>query len=183
MWNWADAVWNWPAAVRNRPAAGGNRPAAGGDRPAAVRRRTRGDRGETLIELLLAVAIMSIVAVGVYAGLATTVRTSATRKPTTESEATLRAAAERLQDPGTPYVDCADSWSYLDELPDAGDGYTVSTDVRYWQAPSGGASNATLRPTFTSTCPASDAGLQEITVVVEDSTGSTRQVQIVKRRP
>ncbi len=148
-----------------------------------VHRRRRGESGETLIELLLAVGILSMVAIGIYAGLATTVRTSATRKPTTESEATLRAAAERLQDPGTPYVECAGPSSYLGDLPPVADGYSVSTSVPSWQPPTGGPSNDTLRPTFVASCPPSDPGLQQITVVVTDKTGATRQVDIVKRRP
>jgi len=144
----------------------------------------RGDGGETLIEILLAVTILSLVGVGAFAGLATTMGVSAEQRPATTAEATLRSAAERLQDPETDYVDCAGPTSYLPELPPLERGYGLATSVAYWAAgPMPAADTQAYTPEFVTTCSGSDAGLQLITVTLTDPSGDAQRLDVVKRRP
>ena len=147
----------------------------------------RSQRGETLVEVLLAVVILAMVAVGAFTALTATMRTSEAKRETAVAEGRLRAAAERLQG-AVGYVEtCASAASYRTALGSLlPSGATVS--VQLWNAPAYAvtttSSTSTVVPTFTA-CPTSvaDGGLQLITVTVPGGDGRSRAIDVVKRKP
>ncbi len=149
------------------------RPAGAG----RVRRQRRGDRGESLVELLLTVAIISITVVAVTGALATSVRMSDVLRKQAAASATVRAFAEDLQArvaaTPTAYVDatCATPADY-NGLYSPPAGYTATvTRVVFW---SGGQ--------FVESCP--DNGIQLRTLRVASDDGRAAQVlDVVLRKP
>ena len=144
--------------------------------------RRRDQRGETLLELLVTVAIMGTAFVGILAGIGMTFVATDSHRQDATAETVLRSYAERLEDPaGVPYVNCAAPATYQTpsgfSLPAAG--WTASvTKVLAWQGNN--------PPKFTATCPTADKGLQQLTLTVKSPAGthqSTATVVIVKRRP
>lgn len=140
------------------------------------------ERGETLLELLVSVSIMGTAFVAIIAGIGTTLLSTDVHRQASTAEVVLRSYAERIQDPtDVPYVDCATTSSYASptgfSLPGAGWSASI-TSVRAWQGDS--------PPTYSSTCPASDKGLQQLTLRVQSPGGNhqvTETLVIVKRKP
>jgi Tfp pilus assembly protein PilV len=136
----------------------------------------RGDAGETLVELLVTVVIMSIAVVALVAGLGTAAITSDMSARNGTAQAVLRSGAEAVK--AQPYVGCATTYT----VPAASDqpGFTAEvTNVAYAVigAASGGGSVG-----FVPTCSV-DAGAQRVAVRVSSTDGRVqRTVQIVKRR-
>jgi type II secretory pathway pseudopilin PulG len=144
--------------------------------------RARGQRGETLLELLLTVSIMGTAFIGVLAGIGTTLTASDTQRQTATAETVLRSYAERMKDPvDVPYVDCATTASYAAvpvgfTLPNAGWTATVTT-VTKWQGDS--------PPTFSAPC-SPDKGVQQLTLQVKSPAGAHQAIEtivIAKRKP
>jgi Tfp pilus assembly protein PilV len=144
--------------------------------------RPRGERGETLLELLVAVSIMATAFVGIIAGIGTALMATGSHRQAATAEAVVRSYAERMEDPNdVPYVNCATTATYGTpigfSLPAAGWNASV-TRVLAWQGDT--------PPTFASTCPTPDKGLQQLTLTVQSPAGSTQvtdTVVIVKRSP
>jgi len=103
------------------------------------------ERGETLIEILVAVVVMAILMVAVLGGMGTSTAASGTHKRQAEANAIIVSSAERLKSENeVPYVECAteSETSYLDavhasQLPSthpfvSGDDVTIA-DIEYWQ--------------------------------------------------
>ncbi|MCB0954070.1 MAG: hypothetical protein KDB13_15390, partial [Microthrixaceae bacterium] len=67
----------------------------------------RGQGGETLIESLLAIAILTSIVVAAYGGMQVSLRASASNDEGANAGTLLRSAAEILQDPSTDYIDLA----------------------------------------------------------------------------
>jgi len=89
------------------------------------------EQGFTLVELLLAIAIMGIVFVAVFTGFATFFRVSVAQRANADMDAYLRQYVEKVSSPQTPYVPCATSYT----LPVAVPGFSVSAaTVAYWDA-------------------------------------------------
>lgn len=137
-----------------------------------------GERGESLVELLISVAILGIAVVAIVAGMATAITASDTNRKQGIVEAQLRNFAEAVT--AADYVDCADASTYA--VP-AGfalqSGFSSSvTSVRYWDFDGENA------PTLTSTCPGTpDDGVQMIRVQI--SSGDDRaqkSLSFAKRR-
>ncbi len=148
----------------------------------APRRRTQ--RGETLIESLIAIVVLSVVAAAAYAGLRTAITVSAQHKETAVAETLLRTAAERLQDPTSAYVPlagCAGAGTYTGLPTRAGYG-PIAVEVRFWTPPSNVAVTS-LPVEFqpAGTCPPSDPGLQAIELSVQTPQGHVERLEIVKR--
>jgi len=143
----------------------------------------RQEAGETLIEVLLATVILAVVGLGAFKGLGASVSVSDAKQSNAASEAALRSAAEHLQDPDVPYVDCATGASYGSALPSPPAGYTYSATVRYWVEPNTSPSATVLQldPAFQTSC-VKDAGLQKITVSIADHDGRQRTIDVMKRR-
>ena len=73
----------------------------------------RGERGETLLELLMTVSIMGIAFIGILAGIGTTFMAGDSHRQNATAETVLRSYAERIKDPvDVPYVKCATTASY-----------------------------------------------------------------------
>jgi prepilin-type N-terminal cleavage/methylation domain-containing protein len=149
-----------------------------------VREHQRSQIGETLVESLVAIAILSVVAVAAYAGLRTSVSSSALHRESAEAETILRTAAERLQDPRTAYIDragCPGSTTY-GNLP-ARPGYVLTPTVGFWVPPA-----VTVRDAFSNLsgpCPATpraDPGLQRIRLSVTTPSGYVETLDVLKRR-
>ena len=142
-----------------------------------------------MIESLVAIVIVSMVAVAAYAGLRTSLRSSVQHRESATAETLLRSAAERLQDPtstylplagcsGPSYVPIATSEYSSDIDPSA---YPIAVDVRFW-APS-----ASAAPPYETTflpageCPPADPGLQQVVLSISTPSGFTETLTVVKR--
>jgi Tfp pilus assembly protein PilV len=148
-----------------------------------MRTRTRGQSGESLVEVLIATVILAMVGIGAFAGLATSITVSSSKRTNASSEAALRSAAERLQDPDVAYVDCATGSTYDGALTAAPAGFSYSAVVKYWVPPSSSPSATVPRldPVFAGSC-GSDGGLQSITLTLVGLNGEQRSLDVVKRR-
>lgn len=150
----------------------------------------RDERGETLIEIILAISVLSIIAIAAFSGLTTATTVSAAQRTSARNETILRSAAEQLQNPALAYVPragCSGAGTYsLPSLPSTPSGYVVSiATVTFWTGASTTPS-ATAGVQFDSTCPASataDKGLQQVTLQVTTPQGTTDRLDVVKRRP
>lgn len=134
----------------------------------------RRDGGESLIELLLAIAIMGIAFTAVLAGLATSVRGSGIHRTITEAGGYARDAIENVSNPvANPWNPCASTYSVGSAVPA---GYTAAVRVDYW--------NGT---TFVSSVPAgclTSVQLQRVTVTVTANNGQdTETLQATRRKP
>jgi type II secretory pathway pseudopilin PulG len=141
----------------------------------------RGEQGESLLELLIAVAIMGIAVVAIMAGLVTSVLVSDVHRKQATAGTAVRDYAEAIQTSVADehYVPCATAASYgpgaLVPAFSAPAGFTpsvVSGTVRYWNGSS-----------WQSTC-STDLGLQQLTIQVASSDGrATERVDVVLRKP
>jgi type II secretory pathway pseudopilin PulG len=140
------------------------------------RRRVADERGESLLELLIAVAIMGIAVVAIMAGLTTSVLMSDIHRKQATAGTAVRDYAEALQTyvAADHYAECATPLSY--GLPSftvpPGFGKTVvSGSIRYWDGAS-----------WQSTC-AADKGLQKLTLQVASTDGrASERVDVVLRK-
>lgn len=141
------------------------------------------DSGESLLEVLLAIAIIGIAFAAVLAGLGTAVTTSGINREQADDTAYVRAIAERIE--AAPFTSCATASDY--ELALAGtsmpsgtpaiaspSGSTRSLSVAYW--------NGT---TFGMPCtPATDLHRITVTTIPQDGRATAPQpLQVVKRKP
>ena len=141
------------------------------------RRRARGDRGETLIELMVAVMILSTAVVALVGAIALSVRVSDIHRKQATAGAAVRAFAEALATKvattPTGYHDatCATPANYSG-IYTAPAGYTAEvTAVQFW---SGSA--------FVATCP--DHGVQRVSLrVASDDGRASETIDVVLRKP
>jgi Tfp pilus assembly protein PilV len=161
-------------------------------------RRAGGQRGESLIEVLMTVSIVGLGVVAIVTAVGATVRLSGTSRVGTHADQLLVRYAENLTSVPyqpctsgtTPYTAAATSAIPSTNLPDGAttgapgtaaarpDAFELSiTSIGYW--------NADLSPaTFATTCPSVDPGSQELTLRVHAGDGSfDRTLMIVKRAP
>ncbi|TDU91677.1 prepilin-type N-terminal cleavage/methylation domain-containing protein [Kribbella voronezhensis] len=144
----------------------------------SARHRVADERGETLVEMLLAVAIMGIAAVALMAGLTTSVLMSDIHRKQATAGTAVRDYAEALQKyvADGHYVDnCLSTTSYgLDSLADTPGFHhlLVAGSMRYW-------SGTDWQPTCTT-----DTGLQKLTIrVYTDDDRASEQLVVVLRKP
>jgi type II secretory pathway pseudopilin PulG len=139
------------------------------------------DRGESLIEILVAVLILGLTAVAVTGGLLASVKLSDVHRKQATGGAYARDYAESVSRyvAGTGYVPCAAAGAGSPYAPgtvgfSAPSGYTASvTSVRYWPA------SGTTWPT---TCPSPDRGLQQVTLQVASADGRATETSVVVLR-
>lgn len=136
------------------------------------------DRGESLLELLIALAIMSIAVVAVIGGLLASIAASDIHRKQSTAGASVRDYAENVEKyvAGTGYTACAPPAAYA-----AGTvGYTgvptgfaaTPVAVRYWTG------------TGWTTGSCTDLGLQELTIQVASSdTRASERLVLVLRKP
>ena len=108
----------------------------------------RSDRGETLIELVVAIAILGIAAVAILGGLMVSIRTSVMHRNDATGGAYVRSFAEAIQssvDSAGRYKSCATAASAYAgvAVPDLPSGHTTSvTAVQSWNGSTWGACTA-----------------------------------------
>jgi type II secretory pathway pseudopilin PulG len=149
-----------------------------------LERRARRERGESLVELLITIVIMSIAVVAVVGALAVSIRISDIHRKQATAGAAVRAFAEALQArvAAGGYVPCADpATAYPLTGPNpvytAPTGYAASypSDAAAYWSPSAQA--------FQSTC-TSDSGVQRISLRVEsDDHSAAETLDVVLRLP
>ena len=146
----------------------------------------KGDRGDTLIEVLVAVSILGAAMIAITGGMATSIIISDVHHKESVSGTALANFAEALQ--STPYVAAvcplAVPASYASAtvsgtaIPEGYTGAVLNTAAKpfdYWNA-------TTLQ--FEATCPATDGGAQRLWLQVSSSDGrAVETVQLVKRKP
>jgi len=134
------------------------------------------EKGESLLELMIAIVIISVGVIAVVAGLATSIRMSDIHRKETTAGSTVRSYAEAIQNSvaSSGYqASCTPTYGSSFTVPS---GYTASiTAVSFWNGSS-----------FPSTAcnAATDQGLQQLTLSV--APGDTRVAEklvIVVRRP
>jgi len=133
--------------------------------------RSRSDRGETLIELLVALSVMSVAVVALVGGLGTAIVMSDVHRKQATVGTTLRNWSESIAAAvaGGDYPACG-----APSVPDgAPAGYTASIpNVRYWTGAA-----------WSSSC-VSDKGLRQLTLrVASDDGRATEQLVIAVRKP
>jgi prepilin-type N-terminal cleavage/methylation domain-containing protein len=146
--------------------------------------RLRGDRGDTLVEVMVTISILGIAMVAITGGMATSIVTSDIHHKQAVSGMVLTNFAEAVQ--AAPYVACpaAAPASYATATVTGTvvpSGYTtaiVSTTAMPFEYASGGT------PPFQSGCPGTDQGAQRIWLSASSNDGrDVETVQIVKRTP
>lgn len=132
------------------------------------------DRGETLLEVLIAVVIIGVAIVAIIGGLVTSVLMSDIHRKQATAGATVRDYAETIEKyVAGSYVACQSAANYTSAVGfTSPPGYTRSvTSVSYWNG-SG----------WVSAC-GTDVGLQQLTVQVASSDGrASEQLVIVVRK-
>lgn len=142
--------------------------------------RVRGESGETLVELLMTIAIVSIAFVGILAAVAIAILSSHTHRQESTAEGVIRSFAESVD--GAGYVPCptVDSATYSSGFT-APSGWPAAqvTGISYWQGDDA--------MTFGG-CPGSgDKGLQRVSLRVQSPAGDDKQdtetLIVLKRQP
>ncbi|MFJ3877663.1 type II secretion system protein [Streptomyces sp. NPDC090077] len=136
--------------------------------PARRARLPRGEEGETLIEVLVAVVLIGVAFTAVLGGIGAAVAGSAAQRKVTGADAVARSAAEKVV--GAPYAPCARGY----ETPAPPAGYTVTVEIEYWDGVGA----------FGRSCPTADTGVQKVTLTVRTAgphpVGDAR-LEVVKR--
>ena len=150
--------------------------------PQASSARRQTERGETLIETLIAVVLLAILSTGIVASLGTNIRVSSFDAGLAGSEATLRSYAQAWQN--APYLPCTTSANPYGTSPPPGftvpTGYTATlvSPVKVWDSTTGVTNNMAFK-----TCPATDTGLQALQLRMHPPTGGTQTLTVMKRKP
>jgi len=143
-----------------------------------TRGRHTSERGESLVEVLIAVAIMGIAVVAIMGGLTTSVLVSDVHRKQTTAGTVVRAYAEAIEHSVADgnYVACAPAGSYASPagftVPSGYPKSVVAGSMRYW--------NGTAWQTSCST----DSGVQRLQIQVASDDGrATETVMVVLRKP
>jgi len=139
--------------------------------------RARGEQGDTLVEVLITIAILGIAFAGILAGLATAIRMSSIHRGQANADVVLVSSADAVK--SQAYVACP-SVTTSSYSPTSGvtlpSGWSASnitiTSVQKWNGTS-----------FQASCPATDQGLELVTIKATspDNGGSSEQVDVIKR--
>lgn len=145
--------------------------------------RVGSDRGESLVELLVAVAILGVAAVAILAGLQLSVQASDIHRKQTTGGAYVRSYAEAIADyvasSASHYVPCAGAGAYgaatvgfAGSLPS---GYSATSSAALRVPPDGGAAG---------TCAGNDTGVQQVSLTVSSGDGrASERLTVLLRRP
>lgn len=138
--------------------------------------RDRVDRGDTLIEVLIALAIVAIAATALIGGVLTSITGSSVHRSLTVNDADLKsyadAAQDQIQRQASPlFADCATTYSVT--APPLPANYAVAiTGIQYW--------NGTA---FSSTCTPGGNAPQLITITATSPTQVQSAMSFVVRQP
>ncbi|MET0885937.1 MAG: prepilin-type N-terminal cleavage/methylation domain-containing protein [Mycetocola sp.] len=133
----------------------------------AIRRRVAlaNDRGETLVELLVAISILGIGIIALVGGLMVAITGSTEHRGRASADSLARSAAECIKDRSVGYAENGQYGACT------GSGVTVA--AKWWDGAS------TVPPAFVAT--QNTNGLQELTVTAT-SGGTSESVTILKRQ-
>src|SRR4051812_34652137 len=170
----------------------------GGRPPGRVRRhgtasrvtmRRRGERGETLAEVLVSTTLLGIIGIGIIGAIAAVLISTDIDRRVSAGETVLRSYVAAIED--TKYVDCAGTDAYGSGnigYPPPRNFTAEVANVQYLVPPAPDArpvlSTTTVPLQFGDSCPDPDPGVQLIDVKVT-STGSrqtTERISFVKRQ-
>jgi len=129
------------------------------------------DRGESLLELLVAVTIMGIAVTAIVGGIGVSVLMSDIHRKQATSGTVVRDYGEAIMAGG--YVPCANPASYPAAAGSIPSGYSASvSSLKYWTGSA-----------WSNSC-GTDKGLQQLTVQVASTDGraSERLVVVVRKR-
>ena len=147
------------------------------------------DDGETLIELIIAVAIMGITVVAIVGGFATSILMSDIHRKQATAGAYLRNYAEALQG---SYVSCSSPGTapnYGATLAPPTGFDPPTTTVRFWDNTSASfkfwdKKSATFSTGSSLDCPATDPGLQQVTLTLPSTDlRASESLVVVVRKP
>lgn len=147
--------------------------------------RRRGERGETLAEVLVSTTLLGIIGIGIIGAIASVLISTDIDRRVSAGETVLRSYVAAIE--AADYEPCTDGspdYASVDYAPPTNFMADV-TRVQYQQLPAAGARPIVdpVQVVFDDQCPSSDPGVQLISVEVQ-STGSrhtTERVQFVKR--
>jgi hypothetical protein len=148
--------------------------------------RRRGERGETLAEVLVSTTLLGIIGIGIIGAIASVLISTDIDRRVSAGETVLRSYVAAIE--AADYTDCASRSTYAPGNVDytLPRGFTADvTNVQYQQLPAADARPVVtpVQVGFVDGCPAADPGVQLVSVEVK-STGSrptTERVQFVKR--
>jgi Tfp pilus assembly protein PilE len=126
------------------------------------------DQGETLIELVIAIAILGVCVVAIGSSVVGAVMISGLNRSQADAGRVLHNYAETLE--AATYTSCATTYS----LPTQTGFQAPTLNVAYWNG-----------STFQITCPGGgDQGLQRVTITVTNTDGRVSQsLRVVLRNP
>jgi prepilin-type N-terminal cleavage/methylation domain-containing protein len=143
-------------------------------------KRGRGsDRGVTLLELLITMALMSLAFAAVLGGMGVFLRAASTQRSVASLDAGIRTYAEALM--VAPYTNCADSVTYEGAMRgvlaqisrDADADVAATVAVAYW--------DGNIPAVFGAQC-ATDLGVQQLTIRLRAADGVTADLVVGKSR-
>jgi prepilin-type N-terminal cleavage/methylation domain-containing protein len=144
---------------------------------AAVEAERRGAQGFSMVESVVAIAILGIIVAAMVGGMATSISASDIHRQQSQTNAVMVSAAESVK--SQPYSNCALTYPPGTSLPTGWPADAVSVSVKYWNAAS-----STWGPTCHDTDGSSFFPMQLVTVLVASpGQRATTSVGIVKRRP
>lgn len=142
-----------------------------------TRRDVSTDGGETLIELLVAIAVMGIAAVAIVGSLTTGILVSGIHRNEATAGAAVRGYAEAIETSiaAGNYVDCASTSSYSASAVAfaAPTGFVISAyTITYWTGSAWGS------------CTTPDGGVQRVTLTVSSADGkAVESLAVILRKP
>jgi type II secretory pathway pseudopilin PulG len=154
----------------------------------ATSQRARGESGDTLIEVLVALVIMGLAFTVIVGGIGTAIIGAALQQNQTTADSFIRSAAEVVTSDG--YISCAkntaDAATPMETyaLPATPNGFTLSIAiVGFWDP------TTNMFDTHPPSCeapPLTDSGLQMVTLSVSGGdvhASQTATLDVVKRQP
>lgn len=137
------------------------------------RRRVRGEQGETLLELIVAIAILGVCVVAIGSGIAMSVKISAIHRNQATASAFLHNYAEAVQGSYTPCSGAIPpNYVAVGSLAPPTNGFNAPTaTVTFW--------DPTAVSFNTGSCPGADPGLQQVTLNLASSDGLVTESLVV----
>jgi Tfp pilus assembly protein PilV len=120
----------------------------------------RDDRGESLLEILVAITILAICVIAIGSGIVLSIKMSEVHRSQASAQDYLHNYAETLE--AATYVPCAPASTYASAIAPVGTptGFAAPTvSVKYWVVASA---------SFAANCP-TDGGLQQVTFTLQST--------------
>lgn len=135
--------------------------------------RRQSERGDTLVEVLMAVIVVGVAFVGILMGLGTSIRLSGVDRSNANIRTLLTSSAESVK--SQPYVPCpgvnGSSYNPASGVTVPSGYYLEINELKFWNGTS-----------FQTTCPATDQGLQLVGVKGESPDAMAKEFLTVVKR-